>query len=232
MTVVSLKTAEKTDENGVLRKADAVVFRIALSDGALFSFKASYLSPDYPMDSFCVPGRELSPAEVEILRFAAACYRSERAALRLTARAEQHSFGIARKLESRGHTGPCVRAVVAYLSSQDIINDERYASRWLQSRLSRNIQRSSPRSAGTSPRALTVSLRGRGIARDVVQAAFAAVLDLETESALLRSYLEKNRRRPSPRFRAAEAGGWLGRSLRHEGFSPEVIDLFREEGVF
>jgi regulatory protein len=161
---------------------------------------------------------------VEAIRFAAACYRAERAALRLTARAEQHSFGIARKLESRGHTGPCVRAVVAYLSSQGIIDDERYASRWLQSRLSR--------SAGTSPRTLTESLRRRGIARDVVQAAFAAVLDLETESALLRSYLEKNRRRPSPRYRAAEAGGWLGRSLRHEGFSPAVINLFREEGVF
>jgi regulatory protein len=174
------------------------------------------------MDSLCVPGRELSLAEVEALRFAAACYRSERAALRLTARAEQHSFGIARKLESRGHAGPCVRAVVAYLSSQGIIDDERYASRWLQSRLSRN--------AGTSPRSLTGALRGRGLARDVVQAAFAAVLDLETESALLRSYLEKNRRRPSPRYRASEAGGWLARSLRHEGFSPEVIDLFREEG--
>jgi regulatory protein len=176
------------------------------------------------MDSLCVPGRELSSLEAEALRFAAACYRAERAALRLTARAEQHSFGIARKLESRGHKSPCVRAVVAYLSSQSIIDDERYATRWLQSRLSR--------SAGTSPRVLIESLRRRGIARDVVQAAFDAIMDLETESALLRSYLEKNRRRPSPRYRAAEAGRYLGRSLRHEGFSAAVINLFREEDVF
>lgn len=222
MTVESLKTTEKTDGNGFLRKADPRVFRIALSDGSLFSFKSGYLSPEYPMDTVYVPGRELSPAEAEALRFAAACYRAERAALRLTARAEQNSFGMARKLGSRGYPASCVRAVVASLSSEGIIDDSRYASRWIQSRLSRP--------SGASPRTLAESLRRRGLSRDIVQEALAAALEGEAEAALLRSCLEKNRRRPGPRFRAAGEGR-LRQILRYEGFSPEVLDRFQEEGL-
>jgi regulatory protein len=222
MTVESLKTAGKTDENGFLRKSDPQVFRIALSDGSLFSFKAGYLSSEYPLDTVYVPGRELFPAEAEALRFAAACYRAERAALRLTARAEQNSFGIARKLGSRGYPASCVRAVVASLSSDGIIDDSRYASRWLQSRLSRP--------SGASPRTFAESLRRRGLSRDTVHAALAVILDGETEAELLRSYLEKNRRRPGPRFRAAGEGR-LRQILRYEGFSPDVLDRFREEGL-
>jgi regulatory protein len=221
LTVESLKPAEKTDEDGFLRKTDPQVFRIALSDGSLFSFKAGYLSSEYPLDMVYIPGRELFPVEVEALRFAAACYRAERAALRLTARAEQNSFGIARKLGSRGYPASCVRAVVASLSSEGIIDDSRYASRWLQSRLSWP--------SGASPRTFAESLRRRGLSRDIVQAALAAVLDGETEAELLRSYLEKNRRRPGPRFRAAGEGR-LRQILRYEGFSPDVLDRFQEEG--
>jgi regulatory protein len=222
MTVESIKTADKTTENGVLRKADPSVFRIALSDGALFSFKSDYLSPEYPLDLICVPGRELSMAEVEALRFAAACYRTERAALRLTARAEQYSFGITGKLERRGHAVSCVRAVIACLSAAGIINDNRYASRWILSRLSRP--------SGMSPRTLMVSLRRRGISRDTVQDALSAILDGETEAALLCSYLEKNRRRPNPHFRSAGKGR-LKQVLRYEGFSPAVLERFQDEGL-
>jgi regulatory protein len=222
MTVESIKIAERSTENGVLLRADPSVFRIALSDGALFSFKADYLPPECPLESVYVPGRELSLAEAEALRFAAACYRTERAALRLTARAEQHSSGISRKLEQRGHTAPCVRAVAAWLSAANIINDSRYASRWIQARLSR--------SSGATPRSLSESLRRRGLGRETVRAALAAALEGEAEADLLRAYLEKNRRRPSLRFRSAGEGR-LKQALRGEGFSPELLDRFREEGL-
>jgi regulatory protein len=222
MTVVSLKPVEKTDENGFLRKADPSVFRITLSDGSLFSFKAGYLSSEYPMETVYIPGRDLSPVEAEALRFAAVCYRAERAALRLTARAEQYSFGIARKLGTRGYSSPCVRAVVVSLSSQGVIDDTRYATRWIQSRLSRPC--------GVSPRTLSESLRRRGIPRDTVREALSAALDEETEAALLHSYLEKNRRHPGPRLRAAGEGR-LKQTLRYEGFSSGVLDRFHEEGL-
>ncbi|MDR2070308.1 MAG: recombination regulator RecX [Treponema sp.] len=174
------------------------------------------------MDTVYIPERELSSLEAEALRFAAACYRAERAALRLTARAEQYSFGIARKLGSRGYAAPCVRAVVANLSSEGIVDDSRYAFRWIQSRLARP--------SGISPRTLAESLRRRGIPRDTVQEALSAALDGETEADLLRSYLEKNRRRPDPRFRAAGEGR-LKQTLRYEGFSPDILDRFHEEGL-
>jgi regulatory protein len=222
MTVVSLKPAEKIAENGFHRKADPSVFRVALSDGSLFSFKASYLSSQYPMDAIYSPGRELASVETEALRFAALCYRAERAALRLTARAEQYSFGIARKLRSRGYTAPCVRAVVASLCTEGIVDDSRYASCWIQSRLSRL--------SGASPRALTDSLRQRGLPRDAIQQALSVALDEETEAALLHSYLEKNRRRPSLRFRASGEGR-LKQCLRYEGFSLDILDRFQEEGL-
>ncbi|MDR2742652.1 MAG: RecX family transcriptional regulator [Treponema sp.] len=222
MTVESLKPADRTDEDGFLRKTDPEVFRIALSDGSLFSFKTGYLSPEYPMETVYALGRELSLVETEALRFAAACYRTERAALRLTARAEQYSFGIIRKLESRGHSASCVRAVVASLSSEGVIDDSRYASRWIQSRL--------VRPSGASPRVFTESLRSRGLSRSAVQSALSTVLDEEAEAALLRSYLEKNRRRPAPRFRAAGQGR-LKQVLRYEGFSPDLLDRFQEEGL-
>jgi regulatory protein len=222
MTVESIKIAERSSENGILLKTDPSVYRIVLSDGALFSFKADYLPPECPLDQAYVPGRELSPDEVEALYFAASCYRTERAALRLTARAEQHSFGISRKLEQRGHTAPCVRAVVARLSSAGIVNDSRYASLWIQARL--------VRPSGATPRSLTESLRRRGLDRETVQTALAAALEGEAEADLLRACLEKNRRRPSLRFRSVGEGR-LRQALRHEGFSPEVLDRFREEGL-
>jgi regulatory protein len=221
MTVESIKIAERSTENGVLLKADLSVFRIVLSDGALFSFKADYLPPEYPLEEVYVPGRELSPPEADAVYFAAACYRTERIALRLTARAEQHSFGISGKLQRRGHTAPCIRAVVARLFAGGIVNDGRYASRWIQARLARP--------SAATPRGLTESLRRRGLNRETVQSALAAALEGEAEADLLRAYLEKNRRR-GPLFRAAGEGR-LKQALRHEGFSPELLDRFREEGL-
>ncbi|MDR3130176.1 MAG: RecX family transcriptional regulator [Treponema sp.] len=188
----------------------------------MFSFKAAYLSSEYDVEQICIPERELSQAELEALNFASACYRTEQAALRLTARAEQYNFGLIRKLESRGHSASCVLAVVGVLSFEDIINDSRYASLWIQSHLARQ--------SGVSPRALAESLRRRGLSRSAVQGALSSVLDEETEAALLRSYLEKNRRRPVSRFRAAEEGS-LRQLLRYEGFSPDLIDRFREECI-
>ncbi|MCL2128065.1 MAG: regulatory protein RecX, partial [Treponema sp.] len=95
MTIVSIKQ----DAGGELR-------RMELSDGSLFSFKTCYLPPVCEDESLCGPGAEgleISAAEEEGFRFASSCLRAEKAALRLIARAEQNVFGLARKLEKRGH---------------------------------------------------------------------------------------------------------------------------------
>ena len=90
--------------------------------------------------------RELSSAEEDAFRFAAACYKAEKAAARLIARAEQNSFGLAAKLERRGHDTRAVKAVISVLSDRNLLDDARYAERWILSRLAAVTADSSARS--------------------------------------------------------------------------------------
>jgi regulatory protein len=202
MTVESLK-ADAGSETGE-------VLKIGLSDGSRLSLKIPYLPDEYRETKFFFSGKELSAPEEAALRFAAACYRAERAALRLVARAEQTRRGISLKLQRRGHPGPPVAAVVSRLSSLEILSDERYAARWLRSRLARS---------GESPLRLFAALRRRGIAAAAVEEALGSILDFETETALLEGFLRKRR---------GPGSGGLGRLLKREGFSASVIAGFLE----
>jgi regulatory protein len=209
--VVSVKTSAKAD-------ADPALLRIALSDGSLFSLKTYYLPLPYPSDGLCVADRELSGDEEEALRFAASCFRAEKNALRLIARAEQSAFGLSRKLERQGHAVSCVRAVVARLTDLEIVSDERFASRWVLARLNRTA---------AGPRDLLLALCRRGIPRNTAQAALRSILNPETESALLRRYLRKNHPALDGEDRTRR-NSFLHGALRHAGFSPELLRRFRE----
>ncbi|MFP3090075.1 RecX family transcriptional regulator [Treponema sp. TIM-1] len=207
MTVVSLKV-------GTAVESTPSVLRIGLSDGSLFSFKLPYLPAEFQDESVFSPGRDLSPAEEESCRFAAACYRTERAALRLVARAEQTCRGITHKLEIRGFIPSCIQAVVSYLTDLEIISDERYAVLWLHARLARSVE---------APRKLLAGLRRRGISSRVAEGALKRVLDFQTESALLRGYLKKKH---APDL---QTDRFLKKQLKYEGFSPSVIEEVWEE---
>ncbi|MDR0589276.1 MAG: recombination regulator RecX, partial [Spirochaetaceae bacterium] len=197
MTVVSLKA-------GTAAEPSPLVLRIGLADGSLFSFKLPYLPAEFQDEGLFSPGRDLSSAEEEACRFAAACYRTERAALRLVARAEQTRRGITHKLEIRGFAPSCIQAVVSYLTDLEIVNDERYAVLWLQARLARSVE---------APRKLSAALRRRGIGSRVADGALKRVLDFQTESALLRGYLKKQGA-PAPGTES-----FLKKQLKYEGFS-------------
>jgi regulatory protein len=214
VTVVSVKTGTET-------KADPLIVRIELSDGSLFSFKIPYLPPEYDAETLCAPGRDVSAEEAAALRFAASCYRAERAALQLAARAEQTSFGVSRKLEHKGHDSACIRAVIAHLTDLDIISDKRYAELWLRSRIRRGLNASS--SAPASPRKLVTGLRGRGIAGDTAQGALKAALDLESELTLLRKYVEKS----CPECTGKDPS--VRQRLKFEGFSTAALQRFWDD---
>jgi regulatory protein len=206
MTVVSVKTG-----------ADPETVRIELSSGSLFSFKTVYIPSFYQNESLYTPGRELSPDEEGAVFFAAACYRTERIALRLVARAEQSAFNLARKLERRGHSASSVRAVLSRLRELEIVSDKRYAELWIRSRLSRRAE---------SPRFLTTALRGRGIDKEDLRSALKSVLNPENEWTLLQRYLLKNR------LSLNETGASLKYLLKSEGFSGPVLDRYWEEQEF
>jgi regulatory protein len=171
------------------------------------------LPPEYSEVTRFSLGRELSPGEEGCCRFAASCFRTERIALRLTARAEQTAQGLSVKLMNRGHDSPCVRAVLAHLVGLNIVNDSRYAVFWFQSRLSRG---------GSSPRRLRAALCGRGIDRDASEEAWEKVFSLENELSLLESYIRKKKLKPSPDFNSIKY------ILKYEGFSRDVLEQYQE----
>jgi regulatory protein len=206
MTIVSIKTG--TEEE---------LKRIELSDGSFFLLRICYLT-GYPSGGIGGPaeGEEISPAGEEVFRFAAACFRAERTALRLVARAEQTVRGLSRKLDRRGFDSACVQAVLRRLGELGVVDDRRFASLWVQARLARR---------GESPRRLLTGLRGRGIGRDDAEAAVKPALDFQNESALLGKYIEKFHLVPD----AEDGGQSLKRRLKSEGFSSGAIQACWEE---
>ena len=220
MTIVSIKT-----------EADGETKKIELSDGSFFSFKLCYLPTVFIEESLHTPawgeGREISEQEEEGFRFACACLRAEKIALRLIAHAEQNTFGLSRKLERRGFDSSCVKQVLYRLEELHILDDRRYVKLWLEARLSRRAD---------SPRRLFSSLRVRGIDRDEAESGLNAALTPDAEWPLLLRYVKKLEK--SKRFKKAahfSDDGFANDArslkfhLKSEGFSPQTVQRFFED---
>jgi regulatory protein len=139
--------------------------------------------------------------------------RAEKAALRLIARAEQSSFGLAYKLQRRGHENACASAVISRLASLELVDDIRYARLWLESRLG----------YARSPRRLLASLCARGIGRETAEAALKTALDEEAEFSLLKCFTEKKLRNSKNHEQDRRSIKYL---LRAEGFSSQAIERY------
>ena len=202
MTAVFLKT----DKPGI--------FKCEFSDGSSLLMAVNYL-PTGEFPSVWESGRELSVKDEEDCRFASLCLRAEKIALRLIARAEQHSRGLTAKLERRGFKADVASAVVHNFQNRNMLDDRRYAERWIRSRL--NLKKA------PTPRWLYSSLGKRGIDRAEVKAAMGAVLDPETEFFLLQKYQERNK---SP---DSDKSGYIKFFLKNEGFSSTAIERFLDE---
>ncbi|MDR2080053.1 MAG: recombination regulator RecX [Treponema sp.] len=202
-------------------KAGPVIFRIGLSDGSLFSFNPVYLPYAFQGGDYFFPGKEINPEEETGLRFAADCFRAERAALRLVARAEQTRAGITRKLEQRGHESSRIQAVVSYLTELKIVDDRRFAGRWIQSRLYRGAD---------SPLRLIAGLCRQGIDRSTAQSACKSILDFERETELLQKFIAKRYAGNSARGdRPDQEARFFRGQLKREGFSARALEWYWEE---
>jgi regulatory protein len=140
--------------------------------------------------------------------------RTEKTALRLIARAEQCTGGLIRKLERRGFDSACISEVISKLTELKLLDDNRFARLWLESRLRL------PR----SPRRLLSTLCARGIGHDDAQTALKNVLDEDTELALLARFAKKYSRKKDSDPRS------LKYLLKNEGFSMAAINQFLGEG--
>jgi len=206
VTLVSLKSEGFRTDGAV---------KVEFSDNS-----ALLLSTDYLPETILSGGeidpvlletsRELSPQEEDAFRFAALCYRAEKAALRLIARAEQNSLGLTAKLERRKFDTAVTKAVLSKLLDQNLLDNERYAERWVRSRLA---MKKAP-----SPLELLAALGKRGVDRKSSLKALDKVLDSQTEYELLLKYLEK------VKFHQVKRAFSIRAQLKHEGFSSAVLD--------
>ena len=214
MTLLSLK-AENSRHDG------KGIYKAEFSDGTSFLLGSEYLSGEINPVLLDETGQntginsELTEQEEEAFRFAAACYRAEKSALRLIARAEQNSRGLKAKLELRGYPLAVVNAVVSRLLDRNLLDDRRFAEHWIRSRLSTG--------KASSPLQLLVSLGKRGIFRDSSRDAMNMVFDEETEYALLLRYLEK------AGIRGCKKAISLKTQLKNQGFSSAVITKYFDE---
>jgi regulatory protein len=138
--------------------------------------------------------------------------QAKNTALRLIARAEQCTHGLALKLEKRGYDRSCINTVITELSEQNLLNDRRFAQLWLESRM--RLTR--------SPQRLLASLCRRGIDRKDAESAFRTVFDEETELSLLKHFIKKNFLK-ARRGKEADTARSLKYMLNNEGFSPQAI---------
>jgi len=206
MTIVSLKTEPKGE-----------LYRIELSDGSLFSFRNCYLPTElfdiHLTNPDTAQGKEITAEEETAFRHASACLRAEKTALRLIARAEQCSLGLARKLEKRKFNKACVNAVISRLSELNLLDDSRFSRLWLESRLR----------LARSPRRLMSALCGRGIDRDDAETALKAVLDEDAEFSLLTRFVKKYARKLGDGETGNRSLKYL---LKSEGFSHAAVQKF------
>ena len=150
--------------------------------------------------------------EEKDLPFDADCIKAEKIALRLIARAEQNSFGLAAKLEKRGVDASIARQVISGLIEKKLLDDERFAEGWIRAHLRGK--------RALSPLWFLVSLEKRGLKREISLSAIDKIFDEETEYSLLLEYIKKI----DLCFR--ENTGFLRNKLRHERFSSVAIDRF------
>jgi regulatory protein len=210
MTLVSLDTDNSRAQGAV---------RVQCSDGSSIVISIDYLKRELfseediseeKLELLRETGRELTSAEEDALRFAAVCYEAEKVALRLIARAEQNSFGLSAKLECRGFNARAVKTVISALLDRDLLDNGRFAERWVRSRVKSG--------KAVSPRWLLASLGKKGVDRKSSAGALERALDSETEYALLLKYLDKTGLNKN--------AGELRPRLKFDGFSPTVLDRY------
>jgi regulatory protein len=185
----------------------------------------AYLPPEFSRSSLCA-GSCIGPELYPVLEQAAECWKAEKAALALIARAEQCSWNLCRKLEKKKITSEIIHIVVPRLLDLNLVNDRRFAELWLKTRIK----------GGTKgPRTLRLLLRARGIDRITADAALAASLTAEDETALLRRCLDKAEGRkicPGKGGKnSADQKTAIRFFLKQEGFSAEIINRYLEAQI-
>ena len=181
---------------------------IVVAGGSSFIFRPAQVEELGLSAATLLPGTELGEDAALLLVTAAEAYEAEKKAIALLARAEQSTYMLSTKLESRGFSKKAVLIALERLAAEGILSDSRFAEAYAAARLSRRAE---------GPASLVVALRARGVNGDAAKAAVAAVLGPGERAAALAKAAAKELRRSGRDKRNLE------RRLRALGFKSDEI---------
>jgi len=184
-------------------------FTVRLSDGSSFFVSALFSGDNQFFEGMPLDEELLEKLEQEDHRLQAL-----RKAVDLLGRAEQSSGGLYLKLKKKGFSDQASRQAVDRVVELGWLDDERFASLWLQSRL-----RSHPEGKSL----LYQGLMARGVSSDSAKAAIAENLSDEVLlEAVIKAGTKLSRRYGSDREKVRQA-------LLRRGFSSREIRYFLED---
>lgn len=158
-------------------------------------------------------GQELSDEKIQQLRKEDECEQALQRTLRLLERRERSEAEIRRHLAKSKFPQDVIDEVLARLKQNGLINDERFASLWIE-----NQRQFRPRSR----KALAYEMRRRGIAQSAIEQALAEISTEDEQELALQAACKQARKLqdlPWKDFRN-KLGGFLAR----RGFSYEISE--------
>ncbi len=182
-------------------------YLFTLPEGLRIFMEGLFLSN--PPDAGDTPGlpRPVTMDEFNAVIFSSRIFEAESRAMKYLAAAEHSRFQLEVKLRKKGFSAAETGPALDFLCGRKIIDDRRFASAWLNSRVSSCIN---------GRIKLAAELASRGISREDADAALNEFFSRWSEEELCRKAAEKLRRR-------GRSGEKLTASLLYRGFPPSVI---------
>lgn len=159
--------------------ADPDVLKVGLSDGSFLLLRASFLANGIPYPELSIV---LSPAQHEAFSRAADAYAAELTALRLVALREHSRYLLRMKLRQRKCSEHSISLVVDRLTQFGLVDDERFARLWVESRIASKCE---------SRAKLFGGLVDRGISRDTAERVLRFCDDEESEVRRAKKMMDK-----------------------------------------
>ena len=177
------------------RGASGAAVRFSLSDGSSF-----FVHPQASLEVGINIGTCLTRGELEALLLRSAVFTARDKAAEYMARREHSAAELVLKLRKKDYDKETASDAVDMLVERGWVDDRRFASQWVESRLKKHPE-------GRS--ALLAGLAKKGVPRDLAAEAVDSVLDRDAEETALSRSLEKY-----VRTRSADPGKVVNHLLR------------------
>ena len=182
---------------------------IVTSDGLSFFMRSDYLQSVAPQNIYsgaCFPDDEADDIVQAGFAFAA-----ERQALSFLNRSEHSRYMLECKLEKKGHAKQAVKRALDRLEEKKLLDDLRFAQAWLHNRLITKAE---------GPLRLSGELANRGVKRDLIDKALAALFeDVSVDELLVRARTKLER--------SGKSGKKLEDALIRKGFDLRSVRSIR-----